>query len=79
MLTEKDHIFDGFCYRNFNPNRDGWMNTTPNMNHYPGVKPLLDMAADVQVLISELAEARKRIWELERELDSRDYTRNLSD
>jgi hypothetical protein len=63
-LTKEDSIFDGFAHRPFNEETDGWRNSLPSPGKYPCVRH----AQDVLALFEELAEAKKRIWELEREV-----------
>lgn len=62
-LTEHDQIFDGFMHRPFNPDFDGWINEMPDKYAYPSVR----MAEDILCLFEELKEAKRKIWELEKE------------
>jgi hypothetical protein len=63
-LTERDHIFDGFATRNFEPSIDGWRNEIPDANDYPSVRNAMDTIA----MFEELRAAKRRIWELEEEV-----------
>ena len=64
-LTENDHIFDGFAHRNFDPKFDGWRNEIPDGRDYRCVQN----ARDTLALFDELCAAKRRIWELEQEVD----------
>lgn len=64
QLTEKDCIFDGFAYRNFIENVDGWRNRIPDPYDYPAVAA----ANNVIDIYDELCAAKRKIWELEKEL-----------
>jgi hypothetical protein len=64
-LTEQDHIFDGFAHRNFEPGLDGWRNELPDVNDYPSVRNAMDTIA----MFEELRAAKRRIWELEQEVN----------
>lgn len=64
QLTERDHIFDGFEHRNFEPSIDGWRNRLPDVADYPSVRNAMDTIA----MFEELRAAQRRIWELEQEV-----------
>ena len=64
-LTDSDYIFDGFAHRNFNPSIDGWRNELPDVMDYPSVR----IAMDIIALFDELQAAKRRIWELEKEVE----------
>lgn len=64
-LTERDYIFDGFAHRNFDPSIDGWRNELPDVNDYPSVLN----ARDTIDMFEDLLYAKRRIWELEQELN----------
>jgi hypothetical protein len=61
---EGDYLFDGFAHRPYNEKYDGWRNALPDPDDYPAVKH----AQDVLALFDELAEAKRRIWHLEKEV-----------
>lgn len=63
-LTEQDAVFDGFAHRNFREDIDGWRNEIPDASDYPCVQNALG----VLELFRELQDARREIWELNREL-----------
>lgn len=65
VLTDRDSIFDGFAHRNFDPKFDGWMNELPSIQDYPSVRNAMDVIA----MFEELKTARRRIWELEQEVN----------
>lgn len=59
-----DYLFDGFAHRPYDERFDGWRNALPDPAEYPSVRA----AQDVLAMFDELAEARRRIWELEQEV-----------
>lgn len=61
---EGDYLFDGFAHRSYNESMDGWRNALADPDSYDCVKQansVLDLFEDLQI-------ARRRIWELEREV-----------
>jgi hypothetical protein len=60
---EGDYLFDGFAHRPYNESMDGWRNALPDPHDYPAVR----QANAVLDLFEDLADARRRIWELEKE------------
>lgn len=63
-FKQGDYLFDGFAHRAFVESIDGWRNAIPDPNLYPAVR----QANAVLDLFEELSEARRRIWELEKEV-----------
>lgn len=63
-LTEGDYVFSGMMHRPYQENLDGWRNAIPSLEKYECVKN----ATSVLDLFQDLVEARRRIWELEREV-----------
>lgn len=59
-----DYLFDGFCHRSFDESIDGWRNALPDPTLYPSVQH----AQDVLAMFDELSAAKRRIWELEKEV-----------
>lgn len=63
---EGDYLFDGFAHRAYDERMDGWRNRMPD----PAAYLCVQQAQSVLDLLDDLAEARRRIWELEREVAS---------
>ncbi len=61
MLTDKDHIFDGFAHRPYNEDIDGHMNTRLNTEKLISVR----LADEIFDMVQEINKLRKRVWELE--------------
>lgn len=63
-FKEGDYLFDGFAHRSYNESIDGWRNALPDPAAYACVRN----ANDILDLFEELSAARRRIWELEKEV-----------
>lgn len=68
MLTSSNYIFDGFCERPFDEDRDGWMNEMPTEFEFPAVqqaRQILDMFEEIKRLREEKwrLEKRLKLWE----------------
>lgn len=60
--TEGDTIFDGFCYRQWQEDLDGWMNEVPSRGEYPVVA----MAEGILDLYRDLTAERRENWALKK-------------
>lgn len=65
QLGPQDYVFDGLMHRPFSEALDGWRNRMPNPAEFPSVFSLI---GDINEMLAELAAARRRVWELEREV-----------
>jgi hypothetical protein len=63
-FREGDYLFDGFAHRSFDEGMDGWRNAMPEPSKYLCVQ----QANSVMDLFEDLAAAKRRIWELEKEV-----------
>lgn len=63
-FSKDDHIFDGFCHRNFDEETDGWLNEVPD----PRTFPSLQMAGDISKMYQRIVELTRENWELRQKL-----------
>jgi hypothetical protein len=64
-MKEGDSIFDGFCYRPYNEDWDGWVNEVPGAGDYPAVI----QAREVLRLFDDLCAVVKQNWKLRKKLE----------
>jgi hypothetical protein len=55
-------IFDGFAYRPFNEDTDGWIDDQPDISDYPAVQN----AQNILSMFDEIKELRKEVWRLKK-------------
>jgi hypothetical protein len=63
-LNDNDTVFDGYMHRRYDEKLDGWRNEIPNLDDYLCAQ----VAHDVLAMFNELREAKRRIWQLEKQL-----------
>ena len=57
-------VFDGFCYRDFNEETDGYADEMPTAREFPAV----EQAQGVMDMFDEIKRLRRENWELKKSL-----------
>ena len=55
-------VFDGFCYRSYNEDTDGWIEDQPSSKEFPSI----DMARDIVAMFEEISRLRREVWRLKK-------------
>lgn len=72
MIQQDDNrtVFDGYCYRQYNADIDGWRDLSPTSLEFP----IIETARQILDMAEEINRLRIRVWELEKEVASRPST-----